>query len=807
MKQRLKLCLILMLMFASLLSRGQSTELFFGMNYWEYADWGSGVTDAFQDNMAETSTWGFSFIRVGGNHSNAEGHAQVKEWYDQPIQNILSMGAEPLVQFPINLDPAQVSVWMDYFNVTRGYNIKYWAIGNEPDPSGDGSSPEVFTRWDQDQLDNELGNTYTQFRGKFRTLATEIKKKDPNSVICGPDFRHWWGIDTGSPYNAFDNWYKDFLYGDGDWAVGTDDYNGDQLVDIFAFHWYGNDGEDKMIQRYELMMDLIDETNARRPANQPLKIAVGEYNQSFSNALSFEAGQHMAIMAKQSLAHGAVYFTPWSISEGANWRMINKSTGEIYSTGHHWKMLCQNQKGSYMEGQIQDNKGYDIMEFGMKDATGYTIMLMNKSDIDYSIAVNFSESPNTYNPNAADLKFRFDANEPNAAFSGVTLHANSTILYTYNNNGERLKKLEYRMGYTEPTVYNFPNVDPTTGFDLSFETPNEGTTYDEAADVPVTVLIDPAPADLSTEYSVALYLQKDNDPEFLVRQENMAPYDWANDLVGLTAGQYTLRALATLNSTQETKEAYLNFVVNAPVPQGDPLTENYFHFINQRTGDYMRPVGGAADADVVMYQEVSEPTYSSYEWQIEVSPLDATNYFITNKWTNQAILPGSAAVTANTPIEQMDASLNWNAMQWRIIPSNEAGYYWIQNVKSGLYIRPQGGQYSNNQGAIPVVQDVLNETYSSFRWTLNAKEAIPAARFAHTESIEQKGGLDTKIILYPNPASDRINLSQSSEWNLLDVMGRNIMTGQGKTIETNVLKSGLYWVKVKDQTIRVVISK
>ncbi len=728
----IKISIFTVLLGFSIAGYSQSTDKFFGMNYWEYAEYTPGViTDKFEDNIPTLESWNTSFVRIGGNYNNTKPQGQNKEWYDRPIQNALSIGAIPLVQLPIDLTPTEVGDWMDYFNDTRGYNIQYWAIGNEPDPSN--GLNEWFTGAPGGQHD---GRNYTGFRGQFRILARKIKEKDPNSIVCGPDFRMWYGnanessTAAGSPFGTY---YKDFLYG-GTNPVGTDAYNGDQLIDIFVLHFYGDGGkadfdEGDYIEKYGQMMQLIDATNAQRPADQQLKIAVGEFNDA--NAKGFKAGQRMATMAKQSLKNGAVFMTPWSISEGTDYYpMISKETGAFYSTAYHWELLSQNRRAVFMDSEQNLNNDFNIVSFGMKDANGYTIMLINEGDNEYIFSVNFSETTGAYNSANTPLKFRFDVDEPASAFSGVTLYPNSTILYTYNNLGQRLRKYEYREGYSEPTMYPFPDVEPTVNFTTAFAFGLQNS-YEEGDDIPVVVELDPTPSLNSNEYSVQLLLSQNGGAEVSIRYENLAPFEWANDLVDMQPGDYELKAIATRISTGEQSEAVHNFVVNAAGPDCSTTMTEY-----RLDGVWL---SGATDLEVDEGTEVvlsilpndgtglqitfPDGTIANNDYNLgNVTTANSGTYVMTSgagcqvnlNLTVKSNQPANLTTTDFQLINQLSGnylkSLNgsatgviiqenqtnpppaaWFSFQWYFVESGFLGNYHIFNKNTGKNFRPTGG--------------------------------------------------------------------------------------------------------------------
>ncbi|OOG78160.1 Ig-like domain-containing protein [Flavobacterium sp. A45] len=890
----LKLFFITALLFLSLSTTfAQSTDKFFGMNYWEYAEYSPGVvTDLFKANINEIGTWNLGVIRIGGNYNNTTKNDPYndKDWYVTAIQNAKSIGGIPLVQLPIDLTATQVGEWMDYFNVTKNLGIIYWGIGNEPDPSSN------FDAWYANTTTAD-GRTFQQFAAQFKTIATKIKQKDVNSIICGPDFRHWWGTTTTGPFGT---WYKDFLY-NGANAVCTATYNGDPLVDIFAFHFYGDGGsgnydEGELSAKYATMMTLINSTNALRPANQPLKVAVGEYQDNYNNT-GFRVGQRLAIMSKQSLKNNAVYIAPWSLSEGWSWSMIDKTTGKFYSSAHHYKMLGQNKRDNYMSGQINNNNNYDLVEFGMQDANGYTIMLINENTTtDFSYSVKFSTTTGDYSTKTGTIKFRFNAAE-NIDFNGTITKA-STLLFTFDANGNMLKKMEYKSTDTNgpvTTPYNVPvnpvvaftnitegqvfaqgydltpNVSAThssgitgvklyldnvmlreetlTPFDWGWSTPaddalatlsagnhtlkavatsTDGNTAEKTVNISIqstntaptvsitapttgtavtygaTINITATAADTApgTVSSVSFY-----DGTTLLGTDTTSPYSYS--WLGATVGSHSITAKATDNNNAVTTSATAVLTVNAV---NNAFTSSYFHLIDKFTADYMRPTGGTATAYITQYEETAVPTLSSYQWEIVAAPVTGY-YYIVNRYTGKAIQPTGGSTADNTNLSQttLVASPYNTELQWAIETSDEANYYWIKNRKSGMYIRPAGG--ANGTG-IEIVQNTINTTYSSFKWSLANPAAKTTAKTSNTKAMPSSEEIVIAAkgtSIYPNPASDAITIVTSVEKtatvfiNLYNFTGNLILSKEFRDIQGNFegrvdisnIPSGTYVLKIK----------
>jgi hypothetical protein len=117
----------------------------FGHNYWDWVDWaGDGVTGVIANGtQSKIAALDIKVLRAGGSNNDMNGPppavfdtAQI----DAFVAYCRAVGAEPILQVPIVRAPdggpatAQTAADMvTYANVTKGYGIRYWEIGNEPD--------------------------------------------------------------------------------------------------------------------------------------------------------------------------------------------------------------------------------------------------------------------------------------------------------------------------------------------------------------------------------------------------------------------------------------------------------------------------------------------------------------------------------------------------------------------------------------------------------------------------------------------------------------------------------------------------
>jgi hypothetical protein len=160
------------------------------------------------------------FMRVGGYNNDANtpdpfDDAQV----DKMIAYARAIGAEPILQVPLLADTtgqpanaATAAAMVTYANVTKGYGIKYFSIGNEPD-----LYPTSGLRSDPTQP-AKPGYTPAGFCADATSFVAAMKSADPTIQIVGPDLSY--------QYQPFADWLTPILSTCGN------------LFDIVAVHRY-----------------------------------------------------------------------------------------------------------------------------------------------------------------------------------------------------------------------------------------------------------------------------------------------------------------------------------------------------------------------------------------------------------------------------------------------------------------------------------------------------------------------------------------------------------------------------------------
>ncbi len=187
------------------------------VNYWQWVP-------AFGDEITGTDTLVAALepgvMRIGGYNNDANtpqpfDNAQL----DKAVAYARAIGAEPLLQVPLLADtggqpptPATAAAMVTYANITMGYGIKYFSVGNEPDLySNQGSLIDAT-------MPAIPGYTPAAFCASVSDYVAAMKAVDPTIQIVGPELS-W-------KYQAGNDWLTPILTDCGD------------LFDIVSIHRY-----------------------------------------------------------------------------------------------------------------------------------------------------------------------------------------------------------------------------------------------------------------------------------------------------------------------------------------------------------------------------------------------------------------------------------------------------------------------------------------------------------------------------------------------------------------------------------------
>lgn len=607
---------------------------FFGINYTYYVP----PADSYKDFIVDLSNARLGMVRVGGNEANSA--AKGTQYFVDAATNIRSTGAEPLIQIPKDLPPGDVAGWIDTFNVTNKLNIRYFAIGNEPDPGGTSTGAEQWQAWYANTTSTNVEVSYKAFKDNFVAMAKAIRNKKPDAIIVGPDFRLFYGDATnaGTPFGSY---YVNFLD-----TVGRESYTppgqtvSRPLLDIFAIHFYayGVKNEADTAARFAQLQALLKRTNDNR-AGPDLTSALGEVNQmptQFPYTWDFEAGHFMATMFKHTLLSKGQFVAPWSVREdptserrtiidsnkNTNFGVYDYVPGNLQavsrrSTMWHLGMLSEHRQSNYMNFAYRNGNDADLTVFAMKGAQGFTVMVMNTSDtrnITYSATMNAGTYLGT-----TGVQLAFDGAKTGADTSWTsTIDRKSTVVYTFNAAGQRLYKYMLKKYDANGVVVAYPKQEVTKLKEVFGTTTNY---------------------QLSNVLAPANYAQPEGDNRPNVQ------------LVAKTYGAKPTGAFTQWRMVPSTKAGMTG----------------WYHLKNMATAQLVRPLNSSNTVGEAMQQVADDAG---------ARDLDSTH------WRPEQAIDGS---------------------------------YWLRNGKSGLYLRPAAGSTATNA---VLVQDLLNHSFSSFRWNI-----------------------------------------------------------------------------------------
>lgn len=453
--------LVMSLLFLSNSNAQPIQPNFFGQNAWMPDTIGSTLLGGkLHKNWGKVKDSKTSIIRFGGIAPDRD--MPTKFQYIKMIDSVRAKGMEPIIQVSFHkwkYTAAQAAEMVQYINGTKGKNVKYWIIGNEPD------------------LEYAYTNS-SQVAAYIKPFASAMKAADPSILIIGPETA----------------WYNQGIINGLTTPNGPDDItgkdaNGRYYVDIISFHSYPFNGSQTRSQVISKLSepgglnDNLATLNARlatcnsahgRSGNAALKTAVTECNINYKNSASdnlnglgvnsFVGAQFIAEMLSVGMKNGVSTMNLWSVVEGNNQELnigyIDAVTGNKKPAYYHYKMVAENFKGTFIGGSTNQA---NVKAFGSNNGQNITVMVMNQElTNNYNLTVRLNGSAvGGANP----LKINVNAGV-NVEYNDV-VPAQGTILLTFNAQGGLIKKTEYSLGQhavsnLAPTTTQFNNIATNT---------------------------------------------------------------------------------------------------------------------------------------------------------------------------------------------------------------------------------------------------------------------------------------------------------------------------------------------------------
>lgn len=538
---------IICFFFAITMSNAQQISPYlFGQNAWMpdsigTKKYGGGLENHWQA-IGES---GATTMRYGGIAVDED--KPTKYQYIKMIDAMRAKGLEPIVQVAFHkwkYTAQEAADIVHYVNVTKGKNVRYWIIGNEPD----------------------LGYAYTtssQVAAYIKPFASAMKAADPTIKIIGPECA----------------WYNEGILnglttpGGPDDITGKDE-NGRYYIDFISFHTYpmqaGSSSRPDVISYLTgsgHFQDNLTTLNSRlancntfhgRQGGNVLRSAITEINVNYRNpvgdnlygtgASSFLGGQFWAEVLGIAMKKNVGILNFWSTIEGngdeLNIGFLDRTNGAKKPTYYHFQMLAQNFRGEYVDGT--DNQA-NVKAFGSKDGSQVAVMIMNQdqgTNFNYTVKLN-GDAVGGSNP----LKINISAGIA-AEYTG-TIENQSTQVLVFDMAGTLIKKIEYKLnGHASsglaPVVTNFTSGGPVVNQPPS-ETPPTGTPEGPGSAIQeiFQVSVGPNPASevfgvrvaSSSEEPVTVRVY-DMNGRLCIEEKNVTPNVTAKLGYALAAGHY-----------------------------------------------------------------------------------------------------------------------------------------------------------------------------------------------------------------------------------------------------------------------------
>jgi hypothetical protein len=190
------------------------------VNYWM---WPAAFGDPIAGTEAQVAPLLPAVMRIGGYNNDANTPDPFDDGeLDKAVAYARAIGAQPLLQVPHLADTAgqpptaaEAADLVRYANVTMGYGIKYFSVGNEPDLYSTSGLPSDST---QPAIPGYMPSDYC---ASAATYVAAMKAVDPTIQIVGPDLAYRYV--TGSGAN--------------DWLTPILETCGD-LFDVVSIHRY-----------------------------------------------------------------------------------------------------------------------------------------------------------------------------------------------------------------------------------------------------------------------------------------------------------------------------------------------------------------------------------------------------------------------------------------------------------------------------------------------------------------------------------------------------------------------------------------
>jgi hypothetical protein len=280
---------------------------------------GLGVNDAVWDSQLGTNTVadllaaaGVRTVRYPGGsygdiyhwktHTADGGFVAPGTDFDTFIAGLRRTGAQPMVIANYGTGtPAEAAEWVQSANITKGYGVKYWTIGNENYGNG-----LYGATW---EADNHADKSATGYANGVRAFADAMKAVDPTTKV-------------GAVLTMPANW-PDGLVGGGD--LGT--WNATVLtlaaskIDYVDIHWYpgGSSAAESLTKSAQIddAMYLLRQQIARYAGPDAARLGISLTETNVGVGQNTQPGAlYLADVYSGLLSNGVFTVTWWNVHNG-----------------------------------------------------------------------------------------------------------------------------------------------------------------------------------------------------------------------------------------------------------------------------------------------------------------------------------------------------------------------------------------------------------------------------------------------------------------------------------------------------------
>jgi hypothetical protein len=332
-----------------------------------------------QSLMDEARALGLRFMRFGGGDTDIQDLRTTI--IDLFVLQSRAIGAEPALSVRLlGGTPEKAADIVRYANAEKGYNIRYWSIGNEPNLFVALMGVPTYTVDDLNQ--------------QWRAIAEAMLAVDPDIRFIGPDITQYVVLDAtegqieylppslgGSALDANgEDWLQAFLRANGD------------LVDVVAVHRYPYPGLNSTGATIEGLQSINGEWDIaipnlreiiRRAAGRDLPVAITEFNSNSANSSggpasldSFANAIWVGDVLARFIRHRVDYAAYWDVQGAGNraWGLLGSFN--VRPTAYTYMLYTH--LGTQQVASESGVAGISVVA-ALREDGALTIMLVNLS--------------------------------------------------------------------------------------------------------------------------------------------------------------------------------------------------------------------------------------------------------------------------------------------------------------------------------------------------------------------------------------------------------------------------------------------